>query len=80
MVDGVLQVQDAVLERVADVVLGVAGGGHLLIEGALHQLLVLQHNRQVTVTWSELSRHNWPKLIDSGSENMTKGLVVPQKN
>lgn len=52
MVDGVLQVQDAVFERVADVVLGVAGRGHLLVEGAFHQLLVLQHQETTVMSQS----------------------------
>lgn len=43
VVDGVLQVQDAVLQRVADVVFRVAGCGHFLVERAFNQLLVLQH-------------------------------------
>lgn len=49
VVDGVLQVQDAVFQRVADVVFRIAGCGHLLIESSFHQLLVLQH-QEVNVT------------------------------
>lgn len=49
VVDGVLQVQDAVFQRVADVVFGIAGCGHLLIQRAFHQLLVLQQ-QEVNVT------------------------------
>lgn len=42
MVDGVLQVKDAIFKRVADVIFRVAGCGDLLIQRAFHQLLVLQ--------------------------------------
>lgn len=42
VVDGILQVQDPVLQRVADVVLGVAGRGDLFVKRSLHQLLVLE--------------------------------------
>lgn len=45
MVDGVLQVKDAVLQRVADVVLGVAGGRDLFTHGSFHQLLVLRREQ-----------------------------------
>lgn len=46
MVDGVFQVEDPILDRVADVVLGVHhGGGQLLISTALGQLLVLWDKR-----------------------------------
>lgn len=45
MVDGVLQVKDAIFKRVADVIFRVAGCGHLLIQRAFHQLLVLQHKQ-----------------------------------
>lgn len=45
MVNGVFQVQDSVLDGVADVVLGVgSGGGHLLVGAAFRQLLMLQNN------------------------------------
>lgn len=45
MVYGVFQVQDSILDGVADVVLGVgSGGGHLLVGAALRQLLMLQRD------------------------------------
>lgn len=45
MVDGVLQVKNAIFKRVADVIFRIAGCGHLLIQRAFHQLLVLQHKQ-----------------------------------
>ena len=43
MVNGVLQVQDAIFDGVADIVLRVgSGGGHLLIGTAFCKLLMLQ--------------------------------------
>lgn len=46
VVDGVFQVEDPVLDGVADVILGVHhGGGQLLVSTALGQLLVLWDKR-----------------------------------
>lgn len=42
VVNGILQVQDSVLQRVADVTFGVAGRGDLFIKRSFHQLLVLE--------------------------------------
>lgn len=87
VVDGVLQVQDTVFERVADVVFGIAGGGHLLIEGAFHQLLVLQHEemkatqRSESIEQRKLSRDPLPKLpgIQPRANFLTMGCKPGQR-
>jgi hypothetical protein len=60
MIDGILQVEDAVLQGVADVVLRVAGRGHLLVHRSLLQLLVLEHTVNVTLLNKQrLSQDNY---------------------
>lgn len=48
VVNGVLQVKDAVLDGVADVVLRIAAQGDFLIDVPFHQLLVLGTERRAT--------------------------------
>lgn len=51
MVNGVFQVQDAIFDGVADVILRVrSGGGHLLIGTAFCELLMLQQMKGGTIT------------------------------
>ena len=50
VVNGVLEVKDAILQRVADVIFRVAGWWHLFIKRAFDQFLVLQHSGKTWVT------------------------------